>query len=137
VVTAEKMFFVFVSAFCYNTVFFIQDSQNIGLMNGSAEMEHASLDNSIAEVEGEEECLERRKGHIWERGKAPWVEELKLNHAKKSSELNSTSSVDHVQIPPEQAEKKQAKPKLEPSKLQLKMIVLMYKCKEFHGLVPT
>ena len=90
-------------------------------MNGSAEMEHAPLDNSIAEDEGEEESVERSKGHAWERGKAPWVEELKLNQAKKSSGLNSTASV-VGQSPPEQAERKQPKPKLEPSKLQLKRI---------------
>jgi len=105
-------------------------------MNGSAEMEHASLDNSIAEDEGEEESVERRKGHAWEKGKAPWVEELKLNHAKKMSGLNSISSV-LGQSPPEQAERKQLKSKVDPSKLQLKRIVLMYKCKEFCGLVPA
>jgi hypothetical protein len=114
----------------------IQDSQNSGLMNGSAEMEHTALDNSIAEDEGEGESLERSKGHAWERGKAPWVEELKLNQAKKSSGLNSTVSA-HGQSPPEQAERKQPKSKLDLSKLQLIRIVLMYKCKEFHGLVPT
>jgi len=90
------------------------DSQNSGLMNGSAEMEHAALDNSIAEDEGEEESVERSKGHAWERGKAPWVEELKLNQAKKSSGLNSTTTV-HGQSPPEQAERKQPKSKLDPS----------------------
>jgi len=68
------------------------DSQNSGLMNGSAEMEHATLDNSIAEDEGEEESVERSKGHAWEKGKVPWVEELKLNQAKKTPGLNSTVS---------------------------------------------
>ena len=107
-------------------------------MNGSAEMERAPPDNSIAEDEGEEEeeSVERSKGHAWEKGKAPWVEELKLNQAKKSSGLNSTVSA-RGQSPPEQAERKQPKSKLDPSKLQLKRIVLMCKCKEFHGLAPT
>jgi len=104
-------------------------------MNGSAEMEHATLDNSIAEDEAEEESVERSKGHAWEKGKVPWVEELKLNQAKKTSGLNSTASALR-QSPPEQAERKQPKSKLDPSKLQLKRIVLMYACKEFHGLVP-
>jgi len=90
------------------------DSQNSGLMNGSAEMEHAALDNSIAEDEGEEESVERSKGHAWEKGKAPWVEELKLNQAKKSSGLNTTASVPG-QSPPEQAERKQPKSKLDHS----------------------
>lgn len=91
-------------------------------MNGSAEMEHAALDNSIAEDEGEEESVERSKSHAWEKGKAPWVEELKLNQAKKSSGLNTIASVPD-QIPPEQAERKQLKPKLDPSKLQLKRLI--------------
>jgi SH3 domain-containing kinase-binding protein 1 len=90
------------------------DSQNSGLMNGSAEMEHATLDNSIAEDEGEEESVERSKGHAWEKGKVPWVEELKLNQAKKTSGLNSTAPV-LGQSPPEQAERKQPKSKLDPS----------------------
>lgn len=90
------------------------DSQNSGLMNGSAEVGHTVLDNHIAEDEGEEEGVERSKGRAWERGKAPWVEELKLNQAKKTSGLNSTSSV-LGQSPPEQAERKQLKSKLDPS----------------------
>lgn len=90
------------------------DSQNSGLMNGSAEMEHTLLDNNIAEEEGEEESVERSKGRAWESRKAPWVEELKLNQAKKTSGLNSTSSV-LEQSPPEQAERKQPKTKLDPS----------------------
>ena len=98
-------------------------------------MEHATLDNSIAEDEGEEESVERSKGHAWEKGKVPWVEELKLNQAKKTSGLNSTAPV-LGQSPPEQAERKQPKSKLDPSKLQLTRIVLMFTCKEFHGLVP-
>jgi hypothetical protein len=100
---------------------FIQDSQNSGLMNGSAELEHAALDNSIAEDEGEEESMERSKSHAWEKGKVPWYDELKLNQAKKSSGLNSTASVPG-QSPPEQAERKQPKSKVDPSKLQLKRI---------------
>jgi hypothetical protein len=96
-------------------------------MNGSAEMEHALLDNNIAEEDGEEEGAERSKGRAWESRKAPWVEELKLNQAKKTSGLNSTSSV-LGQSPPEQTERKQPKSKLDPSKLQFKRIVLMYKC---------
>ena len=134
--TAKKLSVLLSVLFVITDSIFIQDSQNSGLMNGSAEMEHAALDNSIAEDEGEEESVERSKGHAWEKGKAPWVEELKLNQAKKSSGLNTTASVPG-QSPPEQAERKQAKPKLDPSKLQLKRIVLIYKCKEFHGLVPT
>ncbi|GFG33913.1 hypothetical protein Cfor_07157, partial [Coptotermes formosanus] len=86
------------------------DSQNSGLMNGSAEVGHTALDNHIAEDEGEEEGVERSKGRAWERGKAPWVEELKLNQAKKTSGLNSTSSM-LGQSPPEQAERKQGKSK--------------------------
>jgi hypothetical protein len=106
---------------------FFQDSQNNGLMNGSAEMEHAALDNSIAEDEREEECLEKSKGRAWEKGKAPWVEELKLNQAKKTSGLNSTASV-LGQSPPDQVDRKQPKSKVDPSKLQLKRIVLMCIC---------
>jgi hypothetical protein len=96
-------------------------------MNGSAEMEHAVLDNSIAEDEREEEVVEKSKGRAWEKGKAPWVEELKLNQAKKTSGLNSTASL-LGQSPPEQVDRKQPKSKLDPSKLQLKSIVLTYKC---------
>jgi len=108
--------------FVTTDIIFIQDSQNSGLMNGSAEMEHAALDNSIAEEEGEGESVETSKGHAWERGKAPWVEELKLNQAKKSSGLNSTAAV-LGQSPPEQTERKLPKSKLDPSKLQLTMIL--------------
>jgi hypothetical protein len=97
-------------------------------MNGSAEVGHTALDNHIAEDEGEEEGVERSKGRAWERGKAPWVEELKLNQAKKTSGLNSTSSM-LGQSPPEQAERKQGKSKPDLSKLHLNRIILIYKCK--------
>jgi len=84
-------------------------------MNGSAEMEHAALENSIAEDEKEEEVVEKSKGRAWEKGKVPWVEELKLNQAKKTSGLNSTASV-LGQSPPEQADRKQPKSKPDPSR---------------------
>lgn len=93
-------------------------------MNGSAEMGHTPQDNHVEE-EGEDEGVERSRGRAWERGKAPWVEELKLNQAKKTSGFNSAASV-LGQSPPEQAEKKVPKVKPDPSKLHLKRIILMY-----------
>jgi hypothetical protein len=114
----------FIVSMLFVTIYSIsmQDSQNSGLMNGSAEMGHTALENHIAEDEVEEEGVERNKGRAWERGKAPWVEELKLNQAKKTSGLNSAASV-LGQSSPEQAEKKQPKSKQEPSKLNVKRIV--------------
>jgi hypothetical protein len=44
-------------------------------MNVSAEMGHTPQDNNVEE-EGENEGVERSRGCAWERGKAPWVEEL-------------------------------------------------------------
>ncbi|XP_023708427.1 CD2-associated protein isoform X2 [Cryptotermes secundus] len=89
------------------------DSQNTGLMNGSAEMGHTPQDNHVEE-EGEDEGVERSRGRAWERGKAPWVEELKLNQAKKTSGFNSAASV-LGQSPSEQSEKKVPKMKPDPS----------------------
>ncbi|PSN35910.1 hypothetical protein C0J52_07177 [Blattella germanica] len=95
-----------------------QDPVNSGLMNGSAETGRSSMENHIAEEEGEDESVERSRGRVWERGKAPWVEELKLNQAKKTSGFSSTASASSslVQSPPEQAERKISKSKPEPSK---------------------
>jgi hypothetical protein len=86
-------------------------------MNGSAEMGHTPQDNHVEE-EGDDEGVERSRGRAWERGKAPWVEELKLNQAKKTSGFNSAAS--------EQAEKKVPKVKPDPSKLHLRRIILTY-----------
>ncbi|XP_069680534.1 SH3 domain-containing kinase-binding protein 1 isoform X2 [Periplaneta americana] len=90
------------------------DSVSSGLMNGSAETGRSVLDNHIVEEEPEDEEVERTRGRAWERGKAPWVEELKLNQAKKTSALGSTSTT-AGQSPPEQTERKLSKSKLEPS----------------------
>lgn len=84
------------------------DSQNTGLMNGSAEVGHTPQDNHVEE--GEDEGVERSRGLAWERGKAPWVEELKLNQAKKTSGFNSAASA-LGQSSSEQAEKKVPKVK--------------------------
>ncbi|KDR16430.1 hypothetical protein L798_09337 [Zootermopsis nevadensis] len=86
------------------------DSQSSGLMNGSAEAGHTSLDNHVVEEEEDEEGVERSRGRAWERGKAPWVEELKLNQAKKTSGLSPTASA-LGQSPPEHAERKLLKSK--------------------------
>jgi hypothetical protein len=83
-------------------------------MNGSAEVGHALQDNDIEEEE-EDDGTDRSRGRAWERGKAPWVEELKLNQAKKTSGLSSASSVPG-QSPTDQADKKVPKLKPDPSK---------------------
>ena len=87
-------------------------------MNGSAETGRSPIDNHIAEEEIEDEAVEKSRARVWERGKAPWVEELKLNQAKKSSGLSSAVSTGATaaQSPPEQAERKLLKTKPEPSK---------------------
>jgi hypothetical protein len=92
-------------------------------MNGSAETGHTPLDNHV--VEEEEEGVERSRGRAWERGKAPWVEELKLNQAKKTSGLSPTAST-LGQSPPEHAERKLPKSKPDSSKLHSKRIILKY-----------
>jgi hypothetical protein len=93
-------------------------------MNGSAEMGHTPQDNHIEEEE-EDQGVERSRGRAWERGKAPWVEELKLNQAKKTSGLTSAASV-LGQSPSEQGEKKVPKLKPDPSKYRLRMVSLTY-----------
>jgi hypothetical protein len=92
-------------------------------MNGSAEVGHTSLDNHVVEEEEEEEGVERSRGRAWERGKAPWVEELKLNQAKKTSGLSPTAST-LGQSPPEHAEKRLLKSKSDISKLCSEWIIL-------------
>jgi hypothetical protein len=91
-------------------------------MNGSAETGHVSLDNHIVEEE-EEGGVERSRGLAWDKRKVPWVEELKLNQARKTSGLSSTAL---GQSPPEQAEKKLPKSKLDSSKLYFERIIIIY-----------
>ena len=100
-------------------------------MNGSAETGRFPLDNHIAEEEGEDEGAEKSSGRVWERGKVPWVEELKLNQAKKSSGLSSATSAgaaaaSTIQSPPEHVERKPTKTKPEPSELQIFSVLLTY-----------
>jgi hypothetical protein len=95
-------------------------------MNGSAEVGHTPQDNHIEE-EGGDDGIERSRGRAWERGKAPWVEELKLNQAKKTSGLTSASSM-LGQSPSDQAEKKVPKVKPDPSKFHFHFNFLMHEC---------
>jgi hypothetical protein len=105
-------------------------------MNGSAETLHTPLDNHVVEEEEEDEGVERSRGRAWERGKAPWVEELKLNQAKKTSGLSPVAST-LGQSPPDHAERKLAKPKPDTSKLNLKRIIFKYEYLLCYGLVPS
>lgn len=49
-------------------------------MNGNAEG-HVDHENNTDDNEGKE--TPTAKGRVWEKAKAPWVEELKLNQARK------------------------------------------------------
>nr|CAD7265666.1 unnamed protein product [Timema shepardi] len=67
------------------------------LMNGSAEERPPRLENHTLPEDGEEGIEEdeggARGGRSWERekNKPPWMEELKLNQARKSSSLSPTA----------------------------------------------
>nr|CAD7432298.1 unnamed protein product [Timema monikensis] len=67
------------------------------LMNGSAEERPPLLENHTLPEDGEEGIEEdeggARRGRSWERekNKPPWMEELKLNQARKSSSLSPTA----------------------------------------------
>lgn len=63
-------------------------------MNGNSSDHHASADASIDPVIEEE--IVKPKTREWEKHKAPWMEELKLNQAKKGGDkiIDKAASVD-------------------------------------------